>query len=257
MLHFSLLGSGSSGNAILVKSSRAKILIDSGLSFKQLRLRAAQVGETLDDLAGVFVTHEHSDHVLGLGTLARKLDVPVYVTLETYANLPPKVGPLPKLVHFEAGDTLDVGGLEVASFSVSHDAADPVSYVVHAQGAKLGLAADLGHTSGLVKVRLADSNALVLESNHCPDLLRKSKYPPSVRQRIQGRSGHLSNGAMCSLLASLMHPGLRRVVLVHLSAENNHEDLALAMARQALGESPVELSVASQDMPTPVYEVAP
>jgi phosphoribosyl 1,2-cyclic phosphodiesterase len=257
VIHFSLLGSGSCGNAILVKSRRTKVLIDSGLSFRQLRLRAAQVGETLDDLAGIFITHEHSDHVHGLGTLARKMNLPVYITRETYAQLPARTGELPRVVHFEAGDTVPLDGLDVCSFSVSHDAADPVSYVVHADGAKLGLAADLGHPSGLVKVRLAESHALVLESNHCPDLLRRSKYPPSVRQRIQGRSGHLSNGAMCSLLASLLHPGLRRVVLVHLSEENNHHDLALAMARQAVGESPVELSVASQDIPTPLYEVSP
>jgi phosphoribosyl 1,2-cyclic phosphodiesterase len=257
VLRFSLLGSGSSGNAILVSSPRSKILVDGGLSFKQLRLRAAEIGENLDEVQAVFITHEHSDHCTGLGVIARKLDVPVYMTRGTYNHLPKTVGEIPRVEFFEAGEHLLVDGLVVSSFSVSHDAADPVSYAIEYEGAKLGLAADLGRPSALVRTRLRGCHALVLESNHCPDMLRRGKYPPSLQQRIRGRLGHMSNGEMSSLLAELLHERLRVVVLVHISEENNTHDLALNTARQALRDLPIELLAARQDGPTPMYCLAP
>lgn len=257
MLRFCLLGSGSSGNAILAASDSTKVLIDNGLSFKQLRLRAAAVGESLDDLAAVFITHEHIDHVKGLGTLARKLNVPVYMTEGTRDALPQGVGVLPRVEVFEAGEGIPLNGMSVASFSVSHDAADPVAYVVEYGGVKLGLAADLGHPSQLVQNRLAKSHALVLESNYCPEMLRNGKYPPAVQQRIRGRQGHLSNPDMSSLLAGLMHDRLQLVVLVHISEENNNHELALSLARQALRDHTAQLHVAWQDKPTPLFEIRP
>ncbi|NIA15179.1 MAG: MBL fold metallo-hydrolase [Nitrospiraceae bacterium] len=255
MLRFSLLGSGSSGNALLIASETGKILIDSGLSFKQLKLRAEAVGETLDGLAAVFVTHEHRDHVNGLGTLARRLNVPVYATAGTLEGLPGAVGELPCAQAFEAGDTIAVDGLSLTSFSVCHDAADPVSYIVRCGGVKLGVASDLGHAPTLVKTRLQGADALILESNYCPDMLRHGRYPPSVQQRINGRHGHLSNHAMNSLLSSLLHDGLQQVVIVHVSAENNTPELVEQLAAQVLGDHPAGVYVARQDVPTPMFEI--
>lgn len=255
MLRFTLLGSGSGGNALVVTSSRTKILIDNGFSLKQLRGRAAAVHENLDDIKGIFISHEHADHVNGVGPLARALRVPVFATSKTLECLPQIVGDLPCVEWFEAGDRIVVNGLTLTSFSVSHDAADPVGFIAQANGAQLGIASDLGHASHLVKVRLQGSHGLVLESNHCPDLLDKGPYPAALKQRIRGRHGHLSNAAMNSLLALLVHDDLQVVVLAHLSKENNRPELARDLAAKVLGEHSARLHVAHQDKPTPVFEI--
>ena len=255
MLRFSLLGSGSSGNALLVCSGRTKVLVDNGLSFRQLLLRVQGLGESLDNLSAVFITHEHGDHVNGAGILARKLNVPVFMTRRTASALPPKLGLIPRLEVFDAGDDLSIGDLTLSSFSVTHDAADPVSYVVRNGGACLGMATDLGRVTALVRQRLAGCHALVLESNYCPLMLRRGPYPPAIQQRIHGAQGHLSNADMNSLLKQLLHDGLRLVVLVHVSRENNSEDLAYRMAAQVLKHHPAELMIAQQDRPTPLFHV--
>jgi len=235
----------------------SKILIDNGLSYRQLQLRAAQVGESLDDLKAVFVTHEHSDHVLGLGVLSRKMGVPIYMTAGTAENLPVKLTGLAGVQTFESGDTIALNGVQLHSFRVSHDAADPVSYVVEHDDTRLGVAADLGLASQLVKQRLAGAHALVLESNYCPNMLRRSSYPPAIRQRISGRTGHLSNAAACSLLKVLRHEQLRLVVLVHISMENNTHETAMTMATQVLAGSRARICCAEQDHPTEMFEVLP
>jgi phosphoribosyl 1,2-cyclic phosphodiesterase len=256
VIRFSLLGSGSSGNALLITAGATKILVDSGLSFKRLAARVAAIGESLDGLRAVFVTHEHGDHILGLGTLARKLRVPVYATRGTYDKLPESVGKIPHVEFFEAGERIICGDLALESFSVSHDAADPVSYVVQAGSTRLGIACDMGQASTLVRTRLTGAHALILESNYCPDMLRRGPYPAQVQQRIRGRYGHLSNGDSNSLLHSLLHDGLQVVVLVHVSRENNCAELVERMARQVIGSHPVRLCVACQDRPTPLFELA-
>lgn len=256
MMQFSLLGSGSSGNALLVSTPETRILIDCGLSVRQLQLRAAALGVALDAIDAVFVTHEHGDHCLGLGTLARKSGVPVYATPGTLENLPKKVGELPRATPFEAGESLEIRGMRVGSFSVTHDAADPVGYAIEADGAKLGIACDLGHVTSLVRLQLEGSHALILESNHCPRMLQDSSYPPAIQQRIAGRMGHLSNQNACSLLSSILHERLQLVVLVHISEQNNSPELAVSMATRALNGHPAELHVAPQDRPTRLFTVA-
>lgn len=255
MLRFSLLGSGSSGNAILVASPTSKILIDNGLSFRQLEKRAAAVGESVDDVDAVFITHEHGDHVKGVGIFARKMNVPVYLTPSTFHSLPKSVGDLPGVNLFEAGEDVQVNGFTLKSFSVSHDAADPVSYVVRYGDYQLGLATDLGHVSNLVRQRLQGSHALILESNYCPKMLQQSSYPLAIRQRIRSNYGHLSNSDMNSLLSDLLHDDLQVVVVVHVSQENNTEELVHRMASGVLKSHDAELVIASQDAPTPVYQL--
>lgn len=255
MIRFSVLGSGSGGNATLVASETAKILVDAGLSFRQLRLRAAHIGETLDGITAVFITHEHADHVSGLGTLARNLRVPVHMTSGTHAALPAFLGHLPRVELFDPGDTVVVDGLSVGSYTVSHDAVDPVSFVIAFGRTKLGIAADLGHAPQLVRSRLAGSHGLILESNYCPRMLSEGAYPPAVQQRIRSRHGHLSNNDMCSLLADLIHEELKVVVLSHLSQENNEANLALAMAARTVCAYPTQIVVARQDRPTPMLEL--
>jgi len=255
LIRFCLLDSGSSGNAALVLNGSAKLLIDNGLSLKKVRERVAEIGESLDGLAGVLITHEHGDHVLGVGVMARKLGVPVYITPATHAALPGQVGPLPKVEHFEPGDRFEVGGLEIQSYSVAHDAADPVNFTVRQNGAKIGFATDVGYCSNVVRRALAGCNALVLESNYCPKMLRDGDYPPAVQHRIRSRNGHLSNQDMASLLSALRHDALKTVVLVHLSENNNTPEQAEALARQALHGHAAQLHIARRHGPTPVFSL--
>lgn len=255
MIRFSLLGSGSSGNAIVLATSDTKILIDNGLSFKQLELRLKSVGESLDGLEAIFVTHEHGDHVNGVGVLARRTKVPVFMSEGTFANLPKSVGTIPRVECFESGDTVSVGAMTLTSFQVAHDAADPVSYVVRGGGCQLGIATDLGKATHLVRQRLRGSHALVLESNYCPEMLRHSSYPAAVVQRIGSPQGHLSNPDMNSLLAGLLHDDLQLVVAVHISRENNSVEKAREMAARVLGSHRARLHIADQDGPSPMFEV--
>lgn len=256
MLRFSLLGSGSSGNAALVVSDEAVVLIDCGLSFKRLCERTESLGVDLRErLDAVFITHEHGDHILGLGALSRKLDVPIYVTYPTRENFSPRVGVLRNLVHFEAGDTIHLKDMEIASFSVAHDAADPVSFTVGTRSGKVGFATDLGHCSQLVRTRLAGSHALVLESNYCPDMLRQGDYPAQVQQRIRSRLGHLSNQDMNGLLSDLIHDALKLVVLVHISEKNNTPERAQTMAERVMRNHAAQVHLAGRDGPTQFFEV--
>ncbi len=256
MIRFSLLGSGSSGNAIFVSTPSAKFLIDNGLSGKQLELRLASLGESIEGLQAIFVTHEHSDHVNGVGVLARRTDATIYMTEGTYDNLPKKTGAMPKLELFESGSALSIADTTVTSFSVAHDAADPVSYTIRCGDAQLGIATDLGKATQLVRQRLQGSNALVLESNYCPDMLRHSTYPAAVVQRIGSAQGHLSNPDMNSLLSDLLHDELHLVVAVHISKENNTDEKARKMAARVLRAHAAELYIANQDGPTPLFEVS-
>ncbi len=233
------------------------MLIDCGFSMRQLELRAALVGECLDDLDAVFVTHEHGDHVRGLGVLARRLRIPVFMTPATCERLPASVADVPSVEYFAAGESVRLNGLSLTSFSVSHDAGDPVGFSLECHGAKLGIAADLGHAPNLVRLRLQGSQALILESNYCPELLRLGPYPPQVQQRIRGKLGHLSNDDMSALLASLVHERLRLVVLSHISAENNDPARVLEMAHGAMRVCGAQVVVARQDAPTPMFEVLP
>ena len=156
---------------------------------------------------------------------------------------------------FESGETIELNGFSLSSFNVSHDAKDPVSYVVRYGDSQLGIATDLGSASQLVRTQLAGSHALVLESNYCPDMLQNSSYPAAICQRIRSNQGHLSNRDMNSLLADLIHADLELVVAVHVSKENNTEEKARTMAKQALGTHHAKLVIAQQDEPTPLYAV--
>jgi phosphoribosyl 1,2-cyclic phosphodiesterase len=243
---------------MLVSSPGAKILIDNGLSYRQLSMRCNDLGLSLDGLDGLFITHEHGDHVRGAGILARKMDIPVYMTRDTFAHLPKSIGKIPRTAFFESGEEVNVGDMCVGSFSVSHDAVDPVSFTVACGGCRIGLATDLGRDSALVRARLSGSHALILESNYCPKMLENSPYPKAVCQRIRSNQGHLSNPDMTSLLAKVLHDDLKLVVLVHVSQENNTEERAKEMAARVLHNqnSSARLVVAAQDRPTPVFEVA-
>lgn len=227
-MRFTVLSSGSTGNAMVVQSDDAAVLIDAGLSAKRIEELLEERQLSGSDLDAIFVTHEHSDHIKGLGAVARKFDLPIYANEKTWEELNKHVGKIAeeKRVVMETGEAVDFGELKVESYAISHDAAEPVMYCFHEGDRKLGLATDLGYMSEKVKNALAGSDALVLESNHDIEMLRMGKYPWNIKRRILGDMGHLSNEAAGEALSELLMHKTKRVYLAHLSRDHNMMDLA-------------------------------
>ncbi len=240
-MRFSILSSGSTGNATLIEYGESRILLDAGLGVKRMEQLLLERGVKPDGLSCVFVTHEHSDHVRGLGALARKYKLPVYANRKTWNELDRAVGDLAEEQRkfFDTGETMDVGGLTVESFPISHDAAEPVAYNFHAGGTKLSIATDIGYMSPVVKKKIRGANVLVLEANHDIHMLRVGKYPWNVKRRILSDVGHLSNEAAGEALCELISERTKRVYLAHLSRDHNVLDLAKLTVNNILRESGV------------------
>jgi phosphoribosyl 1,2-cyclic phosphodiesterase len=257
-LKICVLASGSSGNSVLVWTNRAKILIDAGLSARRLRQRLDGIGVAADDIEALFITHEHTDHIRGARTLAKSLGIPVFFTKATCAACDSTFEHLPSREFFVSGDIICFKDLQLVSYSVPHDAADPVNFLLCHKNRKVGMAMDLGYASRLVKERLKHCDALILESNHDREMLMNGRYPWQLKQRILSRRGHLSNDQCASVLYEVIHQELRAVFLAHLSQENNHPQLVNSLFKQVLQEVGLEhvpLFVTSQDEPTEVVEI--
>ena len=246
-----MLGSGSSGNATLVTSSKTRVLIDAGFSCKEIFRRLNETGTDPLGLDGVVITHEHSDHVKGLNVLLKKLDIPVYLSQGTWNALQKDMAHHYKKVHpFPAGNGFEIGDIGFESFEVLHDAADPVGFCLHNGASKIGVATDLGKTTHLVRESLRGAHCLILESNHDPGMLFRGPYPWWLKQRIKGIFGHLSNEDSASLLTDLLHTDLRHVVLAHVSQTNNMNEMAHLNAMRVLQSNDcrhIQLQVALQD----------
>lgn len=233
-LEFCVLASGSRGNAIYVSGGATSVLVDAGLSGVEIERRMVRRGLSAADLDAVLVTHEHGDHVRGVGVLARRYRIPVFMTPDAARAADGKLGRLPELRHFRAGEAFPLGGLTIHPFATTHDAADPVGFTLAAHGRRLGIATDLGIVTNLVRHHLRDCAAVILEANHDPDMLMNGPYPWHLKQRVRGRSGHLSNAEARDLLLDISHDRLRHVILGHLSEENNRPELALRTVREAM-----------------------
>lgn len=232
-----LLASGSRGNATLIEADGYRLLIDAGLSAREIDRRLREIHLTADDLDALLISHEHHDHVSGIGPLARRHNLPVYIVPETAAAIP-KLGKIADLRYFVAGDRLQLGALDIATFSTTHDAVDPVGFVIDSAEGRIGFATDLGHATRLVIDALASSRVLILESNHDEVMLLDGPYPWPLKQRIQGRHGHLSNRAAADLLCEIAWDGLEAIFLAHLSEENNQPELARREIEQVLARTP-------------------
>ncbi|MEE1550621.1 MAG: MBL fold metallo-hydrolase [Nitrospinaceae bacterium] len=237
-----------------LESGAAKIIVDSGLSVRELKRRLMTIGRAPEDLDAVFLTHEHSDHIGGVGPLIRKHGIPLYAT-EGTVQAGEKLGNIPGLNTIRAGETIRVDGLEIEPYATAHDARESVAYVVRCQNRKLGHATDMGIVTHEVREKLKDSHVLLVESNHDVEMLDVGPYPWPVKQRIKGELGHLSNEACGDLLAAVSHEHLERVLLMHLSQTNNHPEIARVTALQALGSRTPHLDLARQDQPTELTEV--
>ncbi len=255
VLSLCVLGSGSGGNAIYLSDGLTSILVDAGLSAREIGRRLEQRGVSTAALSALLITHEHTDHVRGVERLCRRHRLPVFLTAGTrQAALP--LRELPDTRIFDCGRPFQLGTLTVHPFSISHDACDPAGFVIGANGTRIGIATDLGIVTAVVREHLRGCRLLVLESNHDPDMLMQGPYPWFLKQRIRGRCGHLSNEDSGRLLAEIAHPGLEQVVLAHLSETNNTPAKALAEAAQAIAGSRTRLTAASPDEPSPLIHLA-
>ncbi len=238
----SVLASGSRGNSAIVSSSRTRILLDAGISCREIFKRMKAIGEDPYSLSAVLITHEHSDHVSGLRTLSKKLGVPVFMTGATHQawarasrdddGVMPEIA---SLESFTSGHCFEVGDIAITPFTIPHDAADPVGFTFRAEGIKVGVVTDLGYLPLSVIDHLRGSDALVIESNHDLEMLRGGPYPWSVKQRVMSRVGHLSNDALADFFCNDYDGRAAYVVLAHLSEQNNHPEVARAAAEHALG----------------------
>jgi phosphoribosyl 1,2-cyclic phosphodiesterase len=239
-----VLASSSAGNSIFIASPATRILIDAGLNRKQILARLEAIGEDPWRLDGILVTHEHSDHITGLPVLTRTkgMKARVFATRGT-AEAIDWGGPEPEVAVFQAGAEFEIGDLRIQSFTIPHDAADPVGFTVTVGKTKLSIVTDLGYLPNSVKWHLRDSQFILLESNHCPEMLRVGPYPWQVKQRILSRKGHLSNDAASDYIAD--DEGLpeqtETLILGHLSETNNspwHVRLVAEQALQMCGKKP-------------------
>lgn len=232
------IASGSSGNCIYIASEQSRILIDVGISGKRIREGLASIGVCLEDLTGILITHEHSDHIQGLGVISRKYNLPIYSTKGTIEGIlqSGSVGKVDASLFHEINYEIDflVGDLEIHPFQISHDAMEPVAYVARQGGKSIGIATDMGVYDEDIVRNLSGLDALLLEANHDVNMLQVGAYPYYLKRRILGDKGHLSNENSGRLLSRILHDDCKCILLGHLSKENNMEELAYETVRQEI-----------------------
>jgi len=259
-MKFASIASGSSGNSIFLGTEHTSVLIDAGISGRRIKEGLAGIDRSLSDIDALFITHEHIDHVRGLGILMRRYGIPVYATGGTIARIRAMecLGKLPEelLRRIPEGEDVIVGDMKVHPFPVSHDAAEPCAYRIESGGRSAAVATDMGIYDENVIQNLTGLDALLLESNHDLHMLQAGRYPYYLKRRIMGEKGHLSNDDAGRLLCSVLHDDLRYVFLGHLSQENNYEELAFETVTQevTLGDNPYkasdfDISIAHRDRP--------
>ena len=263
-LRFSPLFSGSSGNAIYVGCDDAHLLVDAGMSGTRVIQELQRMGVDPRCLTGILVTHEHADHIKGIGILSRKFDLPVFATEGTWQGMYGKIGPVAdkNRVIFDPDQDFFIGSINVTPFPIPHDANEPVGFTFVVDGAKFAIATDLGCIRDGWFNQVLGSDAVLLESNYDPDMLRAGPYPYELKKRIQSRHGHLSNDDAGHAAAELALHGTQQIILGHLSKENNYPGLAMKCCELALRQSgivpfeDVEIIVAARDGCTGMFSIS-
>lgn len=263
MFKFCSLYSGSSGNSLLVQTSNTKILIDAGESAKKISDALSLVGIDINDLDAILVTHEHTDHTKGLGTLSKKYNIPVYANTKTWDAMPQQSAKIleSNKKYFNPYKKFDIGDLKINPFEIPHDAANPCGFNIFYGNKKISIATDIGHMSSEVIHKLEDSSFILLESNYDPNVLKCSKYPYLLKERIAGPNGHLPNNEAGKTISYLINSGLERVMLGHLSKENNFPELAYKtvvdeLIENKFDENSISINIANRFTPSPIIDLS-
>ncbi|MCT8977528.1 MBL fold metallo-hydrolase [Clostridium sp. CX1] len=258
---FCPLYSGSSGNSIFVSSDGAKVLIDAGLPGKSIEKALVDIGQNPTNIDGIFVTHEHTDHTKGVGVLSRKYDIPVYANLSTWNAMSKTVGKIKEHnIKIIDNSYVNIKDMDVISYKISHDAADPSGYSLISKNKKACVATDLGEFSNEVQKILEDADVILLESNHDVQMLKFGPYPYNLKRRILSNIGHLSNEDCGKAVVGITNNKFKKVILGHLSKTNNYPELAYQTVVNVLNDSNVKLDkdlslyMAKRDMPSNYIE---
>lgn len=246
-MRFASLGSGSEGNGLLVEAGQTLILMDCGFGLQDTLLRMARLGVSPEQLSGIVVTHEHGDHISGVARLARKFDLPVWLTHGTLRSQESVFAGIANIREIDPHVAFTIGGIEVIPYPVPHDAAQPVQFVFGNGAGRLGVLTDTGSSTAHIEQTLSGCDALVLECNHDSAMLMASDYPYSLKQRVGGRFGHLNNQEAAAILTRLDLSRLQHLIAAHLSRRNNTPELAVRALSAAAGCDESWVAVATQD----------
>lgn len=260
-MKFCSLYSGSSGNSIFAASDNAKILIDAGLPGKKIDEALNNIGQNPSEIDGIFITHEHSDHIKGVGIISRKYDIPIYAPADTWEAMKNALGKIKEhnIKVMDRRSTVSIKDLNIKSFNIPHDAAAPCGYTVELNGKKASVATDFGIFTQEIRDNIKDSDVILLESNHDVNMLQFGPYPYNLKRRILSEVGHLSNEDCGKAIVNILKDGLgKKVVLGHLSNTNNHPDLAYETVLNVLRDNGIEvgkdltLSMANRHNPSDI-----
>jgi phosphoribosyl 1,2-cyclic phosphodiesterase len=246
LIRFASIGSGSEGNGLVVEAGATRILVDCGFNVAETEKRLGKLGLTPPDLAAILVTHEHDDHAGGAARLARRYEIPVYLTYGTLTAMGAQGSMIPQMTLIDSHFPFAIGDLEIHPYPVPHDAREPAQFVFSDGDARLGLLTDAGASTPHIERMLSGIEALVLECNHDIDLLMNGPYPPSLKRRISGRLGHLDNGTAARIVGGIDCGRLQHFVAAHLSAQNNTPELARTAMAGALGCEEAWIGIATQ-----------
>lgn len=262
MFNFCSLYSGSSGNSLFVETSNTKLLIDVGESSKKVESALNEIKVDANDIDAILVTHEHSDHIKGLSTFSKKFNIPIYANRETWGAIPEtkeKVSEENQKI-FTINKKFDVGDLKIVPFSIPHDAVNPCGFNIFYEDKKISVATDIGHMDNKLIKNLEESSFILLESNYDPNILKCSRYPYYLKERIAGPNGHLSNDAAGKTISYLLNTGLKSVMLGHLSKESNFPELAYKTVIDELysknfDENQIKIGIANRSAPSKILNL--
>ncbi|MBZ9609678.1 MBL fold metallo-hydrolase [Clostridium estertheticum] len=256
---FCPLYSGSSGNSIFVASENTKILVDAGMPGKSIESALKEINQDPNDIDGIFITHEHSDHIKGAGIISRRYNVPIYANKNTWEAMEIKIGKIKENnIKIINNNSVDIKDMHIINYNISHDAAAPIGYALYSGNKKACIATDLGYFSDEVKNMIKDADVILLESNHDVEMVKFGPYPYPLKRRILSNMGHLSNDACGKAIVEIMNDKQKHIILGHLSKTNNYPDLAYQTVVNILKENHIEigrdisLNLARRDMPSDV-----
>jgi phosphoribosyl 1,2-cyclic phosphodiesterase len=261
-VRFCSLASGSSGNSHLINDGKKFLLIDAGLSGKQIENKLREVDVDPKNLSAILVSHEHSDHICGVGILSRRYNIPIYANDGTWSGMASKIGNIKdeNIKCFKSNENFSIGDFNIRPYKISHDANEPVGFSIANDNIKISIATDLGYISEDIIEEIKDSNLVILESNHDEEMLKAGSYPYSLKRRVLSNIGHLSNEAAGNAIVDLVSKNVKSILLAHLSKENNFPELAIATVKNILDSKKitigkdVELDLVHRDRVSNIYQ---